>query len=43
MTLDPDVQGRPAGYFLAGDPTWWTPPVGPVWSTSQNGDEDAPF
>ncbi len=35
-----EIHGRPAGHFLAGDPAWWTPPVGPVWSRSHNDEED---
>ena len=40
MEGDSDIHGRPAGHFLAGDPAWWTPPVGPAWSKSQNDEED---
>jgi len=41
MTQGPRIHGRPAGHFLTGDPTWWTPPAGPVWSKARrNEDED---
>ena len=33
------ILGRGPGYFLNGNPGWWTPPAGPIWSRARRRDE----
>ena len=33
------ILGRGPGYFLNGNPEWWTPPAGPIWSKARRRDE----
>jgi len=40
MAQDPWIVGRGPGYFLNGNPGWWTPPAGPLWSKARRDDED---
>lgn len=34
------ILGRAPGYFLNGNPGWWTPPAGPIWSKARRRDEE---
>ena len=40
MAQGPWILGRGPGYFLNGNPGWWTPPAGPIWSKARRNDED---